>query len=90
MREEAVSKGQPFFLRLRGKKKRKPKRSSFNARRYLAFVLTKTKVVFKNYPPDWPGCSNKNNLSPARMLCGGACGGHPCLIEFLTCDRTKN
>lgn len=35
-----------------GKKKRKPKHSSFSARRYLAFVSTKTKVVFKDYTPN--------------------------------------
>jgi transposase len=41
-----------LFLFIGSKKKRKPKHTSFSARRYLAFVLTKTKVVFKNYTPN--------------------------------------
>ena len=36
----------------RGHKKEENRSSLLDARRYLAFVLTKTKVVFKNYTPN--------------------------------------
>jgi hypothetical protein len=36
----------------RGHKKEENRSSLLDARRYLAFVLTKAKVVFKNYTPN--------------------------------------
>ena len=48
--KEAVSKGQS--LSFVGKKKVEGRSPLFNTRRYLAFVSTKTKVVFKNYTPN--------------------------------------
>jgi hypothetical protein len=50
--KKRLSQKGSLFFRLAAKKKEENRSSLLNARRYLAFVQTKTKVVFKNYTPN--------------------------------------
>lgn len=44
-------KGQPLLFEL-GQKKEEDRGPLLSARRYLAFVITKSKVIFKDYAPN--------------------------------------